>query len=206
VQLRFATGLTSTQYVTEKAWQDATLERCPLHPHGGCSFARHGTYERAYPPGTRIPRWYCPEGQCTFSLLPDCFAARMSSTLAEVETVVDRLEQARTREAAADGLRPEIELPGVLRWMRRRLKPVYAALRALKGLMPDQFGECAPTVASFRQQLAVTEVLPRLRSIAAVHLPFLPPPLGFGHLLRQGGEPPRGHQHQAGPDPPPVLA
>ena len=41
VQLRFETGLTSKEYVSRQAWQDATLACCPLHPHGGCSFTRH---------------------------------------------------------------------------------------------------------------------------------------------------------------------
>ena len=135
MQLRFATGRTSTEYVTQEAWRDATLERCPLHPHGGCSFARHGTYGRVEPPGTRIPRWYCPESHCTFSLLADCFAARLSGTLTEVEAVVRLAEQASSREAAADGLRLDIELPGVLRWLRHRIQPVHLALHLLRGLM-----------------------------------------------------------------------
>jgi hypothetical protein len=57
MQLRFNTTLSCRDYVTERAWRDAALERCPLHPDGDCSFARHGTYERVEPPGTRIPRW-----------------------------------------------------------------------------------------------------------------------------------------------------
>jgi hypothetical protein len=65
----------------KQGWLSATLPRCPLHPQGGCGFARHGTYERVSPPGTRVARWYCPEGHCTFSLLPDCLAARLSGTL-----------------------------------------------------------------------------------------------------------------------------
>ena len=30
-----------------RAWRDARLERCPNHPHGGCSLARHGTWVTA---------------------------------------------------------------------------------------------------------------------------------------------------------------
>lgn len=48
----------------------------PSSPQGGCGFARHGTYRRVTPAGTLIPRWYCPQGHCTFSLLPDHLAAR----------------------------------------------------------------------------------------------------------------------------------
>jgi len=202
VQLRFKTNLTSERYVSEKAWQDATLERCPLHPYGGCSLARHGTYERKKPAGTQVARWYCPEGHTTFSLLPDCLAARLSGSLHDVEVVVDRVEQADTVEAAADRLRLDIELPGALRWTRRRFQPIHAALTTLKGLSPERFSDCAPTLASFRQRLGVAAVLPALREIAAVHLAFLLPPLGFRSPPLAGGEPKRGHQHRTGTDPP----
>jgi hypothetical protein len=204
VQLRFPTGLTSKEYVSQHAWRDATLERCPLHPHGGCSFVRHGTYERVNPPGTRIPRWYCPEGHCTFSLLADCFAARLSGTLQELEAVVDQVEQAPTREAAADRLRLDIELPGAMRWTRRRVKSVYAALTLILGLFPERFAGCQPTLAAFRQWLQVDGVLSALREIATLHLGFLPPPLGFKPPSAPGGEHPRRLQHHAGPDPPPL--
>lgn len=206
VQLRFATGLTSTEYVTQKAWRDASLDRCPLHPHGGCSFARHGTYERVSPPGTRIPRWYCPQGHRTFSLLPDCFAARLSGTLCEVEAAVEQVEQAPNLEAAADRLRLDIELPGALRWMRRRVRAVHGALTTLKGLEPARFLPCEPTLASFRRQIKGDAVLPALRDIADRHLFALAPPLGFAGPPRGGGEPARGAQHRGGPDPPPIMA
>jgi len=206
VQLRLATGSTSKEYVTHQAWRDATLERCPLHPAGGCSFARHGTYERVNPPGTRIPRWYCPEGHCTFSLLADCFAARLSGSLQEVEQVVFVAEQALSREAAADALRLDIELPGALRWLRRRLKPVHAALTLLLGLFPDLFAGCLPTVSAFRQRLGCAWVLPALREIAEVRLAQLPPPLGFRPPPAHAGEAESPNQQQAGPDPPAAIA
>ncbi len=133
-----------------------------MHPTGGCSFARHGTYERVNPPGTRIPRWYCPEGQCTFSLLADCFAARLTGSLQEVEAVVVGVEQARSQEAAADDLRTDIELPGALRWTRRRLKPVQAALTLILGLFPDLLAGCRPTVTAFRQWFGVDCGLARI--------------------------------------------
>ena len=139
VQLRFACELTGAEYVSQGAWQKASLPRCPLHPNGGCGFTRHGTYARVTPPGTQIARWYCRTGHCTFSLLPDCLAARLPGTLAEVEAVVRAVEQAPSLEAACRNLRPDIELPGVLRWARRRVQAVHAALQALKGLLPDRF-------------------------------------------------------------------
>ena len=113
VQLRFNTGLTSEEYVSRQAWRDATLEHCPLHLGGGCGFARHGTYERKNPSGTRIARWYCRDGHCTFSLLPDCLASRYRGTLAAFEEAVAVAEQAESLEQAADRLRTDaIELPG----------------------------------------------------------------------------------------------
>ena len=99
MQRRFECHLTGADDVTQQGWLSATLPRCPLHPQGGCGFARHGTYARASPPGTRVARWYCPEGHRTFSLLPDCLAARLSGTLSEVEAVVRAAEQAPSLEA-----------------------------------------------------------------------------------------------------------
>jgi hypothetical protein len=206
VQLRFKTNYTSEEYVSREAWQEATLASCPLHPAGGCSFARHGTYARVKPRGTQVPRWYCPEGHCTFSLLADCFAARLSGSLAEVEGVVVAVEQSRTREAAAEALREDIELPGALRWIRRRLKPVQAALTLLLGLFPDLLSGCQPTLSDFRQWFGVECVLPRLREIAEAQLARVPPPLGFRPPRPRGGEPRKGHQHEGGPDPPALNA
>ena len=206
MQLRYATELTSTDYVTRQGWCDASLARCPLHPQGGCGFSRHGTYRRVSPPGTRIARWYCPTGHQTFSLLPDCLAARWSGTLAEVEAVVEQLEQARSVEAVADTLRLEIELPGALRWLRRRAQAVQTVLRLLKGLMPESFSACLPLLLSFRACLGVEAVLVTLRAHAAAHLAVLPAPLGFCPPLGRSGELRHARQHRAGPDPPRPLA
>ena len=146
VQLRYHSGLTSEQYVNAEAWCAARLERCPNHPHGGCSFARHGTYSRKTPVGTRIARCYCPESHTTFSLLPDCLAARLPGTLAELEAVVAAVEQTPSLISAADQLRSdEIELPGALRWLRRRVRLVHNALRHVLGLLPDSSRAAAPT-------------------------------------------------------------
>jgi hypothetical protein len=177
-----------------------------LHPNGGCGFARHGTYARLSPPGTRIARWYCPQGHCTFSLLPDCLAARLPGTLAEVEAVVVAVEQAKSVEAACVDLRLDIELPGVLRWVRRRVQAIQASLRTLKGLMPERFAGCAPRLGAFAECLQVEGVLSALRAIAAPYLRWLPAPLGFSPLRLRGGEPARPHQHPAGADPPALFA
>ncbi len=206
MQLRFECNLTGEEYVSQQAWLNASLARCPLHPNGGCGFARHGTYERRSPPGTLIARWYCRRGHRTFSLLPDCLAARLPGTLVEVEAVVAVVEQAQNIEAACAELRLEIELPGVLRWVRRRVQAIHASLNTLKGLLPERFGGCAPRLEAFAEHLGVAGVLPALRHIAAPYLHSLPVPLGFRPLSSRGGEPDRAHQHSTGPDPPAVVA
>ena len=129
VQLRFNTGLAGEQYVTRELWRQARLERCPLHPRGGCGFTRHGTYQRKSPAGTHIARWYCRLGHQTFSLLPDHLAARFPGTLAEIERVVAAAERASSVQACADALRPDpVSLPSAMRWVRRRLARVHALL------------------------------------------------------------------------------
>lgn len=180
VQVRLETSLTSEQYVTEEAWRRASLDRCPLHPDGGCGMRRHGTYARQAPPGARVARWYCRKGQRTFSLLPDCLAAKLAGSLAEIERVVARVEQGGTVEAAVDELRPDVELPGALRWVRRRLGLVYSGLLSLRTLLPAELCECAPTVFALRARLGTEPVLPALRALGGAHLDVLPPPLGFG--------------------------
>ena len=110
MQLRDETGLTGEQYVQAEAWRDATLERCPNHPHGGGSLARHGTDARKSPRGTRIARWYCPESHTPFSRLPDCLAARLPGELDTVEAVVAHAEQAPSLAAAANELRRRLAM------------------------------------------------------------------------------------------------
>ena len=202
VQVRFACGLTGEEYVTQQAWRNASLPVCPLHPRGGCSYTRHGTYERRSPPGTLIARWYCPQGHTTISLLPDCLPARLSGTFVELESLLRQVEQAPSLAQACADLRPEIELPGVVRWVRRRVQAVYSTLILLKGLMPGYFQACEPTLQSFACHLGVDPVLPALRSIAAPWLPSLPPPLGLRPRPPRSGEANDRHQQSVGPDPP----
>jgi hypothetical protein len=207
VQLRFECSLTGGEYVRQEAWRDASLPRCPLHPKGGCGFARHGTYERVSPPGTLIARWYCPAGQRTFSLLPDCLAARLSGTLSEVEVVVRAVEQAANLEGACQVLRLDIELPGALRWVRRRVQGVHASLHLLRGLLPELFATCsATTLMAFAEQIGADEVLCALRQIGAAFLQRLPAPLGFVPRRMPGGGLKSAGQHCVGADPPGAVA
>lgn len=203
VQLRFDTGLTSEEYVSRQAWRNATLTRCPLHPQGGCGFAGHGTYERVDPPGTHIARWYCPQGHCTFSLLPDCLASRFRGSLAAFEEAVAFAEQAESVEKAADRLRSDpIDLPSAVRWLRRRKKLMQRLFSLLRGLLPEHFADCALQVSVFRTQLGCDCALLRLRAMAAPWLSVLPAPLGFGPWPAAGGIHQNPHQHPIGPDPP----
>ena len=203
MQLRFAAEFTSEEYVRQRAWRRATLPRCPLHPGGGCGFARHTTYARVEPPGTRIARYYCRKGHTTFSLLPDSLASRLSSTLEEVERVASEVEQAEgSQEVVAEKLRPDIGRQGAVRWARRRVRGVHVALVTVLGLLPSLWAGCAPTVAALREALGVKWVLPALRGLVARHLASLPPPLGFGPRPVPRKPPARLLQHGVGTDPP----
>jgi hypothetical protein len=203
VQLRFETGLTGADYVTREGWLLARLTRCPLHPRGGCGFARHGAYERKTPAGTWIARWYCPQGHRTFSLLPDHLAARFPGTLSEIEQVVATVEQSKSVEAAADALRSDpITLTSAVRWVRRRVAPVRALLTIMVGLLPQWLLGCVPTIAALRVRLACPQVLVALRERAKLHLQGLARPLGFLHPCYAGGEHQSELQQRMGPDPP----
>jgi len=202
VQVRFATGLTSEEYVTQAGWLTASLERCPFHPEGGCGFARHTPYERVSPPGCLIARWYCRPAHTTISLLPDFLCSRLTGTLAEVEAVVVAVEAAPSLEAASETVRPDIELPGALRWTRRRVRLVHAGLAAAIGLLPGLLAGCEPTVTSVRSALAVECVLVFARWAVSPHLAVLPPPLGFGPRPLRRRPSSTAIQQETGPDPP----
>jgi hypothetical protein len=111
-------------------------------------------------------------------------------------------EQAKSLEAAADALRPDIELPGAVRWVRRRVKAIHGALTTLLGLLPERFAGAVASVLSLRAHLGVTEVLPALRPIADPFLVGLAPPLGLCPPPSAGGDYTRARQQLPGPDPP----
>ena len=202
MQLRYQTGLTGEQYVSAEAWREATLAPCPNHPDGGCSFARHGTYERRTPAGTLIARWYCPESHQTFSLLPDCLAARLPGTLRRLEEVVVHAEQAPSLMKASDEIRrDEVRLPGAMRWVRRRVILVQHVLRLVIGLLPQLAG-CRAELTACRARLGTDAVLVRLRSMTDRWLATLAAPLGFHPHRITGGNPDFGRQHHPGPSGP----
>ena len=201
VQLRHHTRLTSEQYVSEEGWRRASLNRCPSHPSGGCDFSRHGTYRRVEPPGMQVARWYCRDAHRTFSLLPDCMSARLEGSLDEAEQVVVRVEESPSVEAAAQRLRPDLEVKGAIRWVRRRLAGVRDSLLILLTLLPGSLGTEARLV-EVRRILATERALVALREIGSAHLHVLPRPLGF----RPGGvrtsKREKRLQHKTGADPP----
>lgn len=203
MQLRFVTGLTGEDYVTREAWREARLLRCPLHFGGGCGITRHGTYARKTPRGTKIARWYCPEGHCTFSLLPDHLAARFPGTLAAIERVVETVESAGSLEAAAEVLRPDpITLPSALRWIRRRVAPVRALLVVLIAMFPQVLLGCAPRLGAVRARLACAGVLLDMRTRACAHLQALSSPLGFRRRLIKHAQSRMRFQQSMGRAPP----
>jgi len=201
MQIRFATDISAAEYVRQQAWKGAALDHCPIHSKGGCGFARHGTYSRQTPEGTKIARWYCPEGHSTFSLLPDCLSARLPGSLIDVETAINEVENAPSQEAAVSGFRIDVGLTGVLRWIRRRLFLIHTTLRLLTKLVPA-LKDCRPSISSFKAALGVEYVLPALRMSAGPYLYVLPPPVGFGPRpqRKKGKKPP--FQHKTGTDPP----
>ena len=205
LQLRYETGLTGEEYVRTEAWRAARLERCPNHPHGGCSVARHGTYGRKTPPGARVPRWYCRESHTTIGLLADCLSSHLPGTLDDLESVVVAAEESSSLEAAADAVRRDaVELPGALRWVRRRVRLVHDVLARVIGLIPDRLAGCAATMVAVRARLGSARALMKLRDLVAAQLGMLPSPLGF--QVRGTGLPGRNpvFQHSMGPDPPPA--
>lgn len=200
MQIPWHTLSTVDAYVANEEWRHARLSCCPLHPRGGCSFARHGSYERLTTPGVRIARWYCPEGRRTFSLLPDFLAARLPGLLASIENSVIVAHSSRSMEAAADALRGlDISLPSAMRWLNRRVRSVRASINAVILLMPQPLLSMSSSLACQRDS-GEGHLLTRLRAIlSAEFLNRIPVPLGF-KPSRCCEQIVRCCQHEVGPD------
>jgi len=199
MQIPLRTFSSVDAYIGNREWRDARLSGCPLHPSGGCSFARHGSYARVTPSGLRIARWYCPEGRRTFSLLPDFLAARLPGLLASIEDSITVASSAKSMEAAADTLRgPDVTLPGAVRWLRRRIRAVRTALAHVT---PEAvIGQLAVTAAA-GIDLAKGRVLIGLRrSLSPQMLNCIPAPLGFLPARSVGWPCGDNDQHAMGPD------
>jgi hypothetical protein len=184
VQIVLFLRTTDEQYIAERGWEGAVLDVCPFHPAGGCGVCRHGSYPRVHPAGVRIARFFCAVAGQTISLLPAFLASRMPGTLDEIERVVDIAERAPSIVAASEVARPDDDDDAVtsisaMRWVRRRVRPIRAALLALITLLPEVLGGCTPTLGAIRLRLDVERVLVALRAIAIDHLHALAPPLGL---------------------------
>jgi len=207
VQLRWETKLTFDQYATQRGWETATLSACPLCEQGGCHFHRLGTYMRKVPAVAYVPRYYCPESQTTFGLLPDFYASRMPGTLDMIEESAAKAETAESMEQAAGELRPAdapdaITLGAALVWLRLRVLLVRAMLTTVKGLMPDLLGDVPPRISAFRRRLGTVRVLVALRAICEPYLHRLAAPLGLVPRATQAVGAGRTHAQRPGPDPP----
>lgn len=187
MQLRYDTQLSVEEYVSTEAWREAKLAACPNHARGGCGLARHGTYTRHSPVGAaRIARWYCPRSHMTFSLLPDCFCARLPGTLDQLEAVAVAIECGGATLPSVCAIHEhgsELNDSAAYRWLRCRLQALSRCLKVLITLYPDLFAGCAPTVTAMRAALGVeTRLLMRCRQVAAGQLAHISPPLGFAHI------------------------
>jgi hypothetical protein len=148
----------------------------------------------------RVARWYCRDAHMTFSALPDCMAARMGGSLDEVERV-SLAAESKGVEAAAQDLRTEIDLPGAMRWIRRRRDAVRVGLLALITALPGRLGT-VPRIKAVRTVLGNERALVSLREIGADHLHALSNPLGFCRPRQRRSQRDFVTQHETGPDPP----
>ena len=208
IQFRYGTDLTVEVYISGKAWWNASPPDCPYCAQGGCRLEAHGTYGRKTPAGVRVRRFLCPKTRRTVSLLPDCLAARLPGTLAEVERAVREAGQAGSLEQAANRLRTDrVSLPSAMRWVRLRVKRVRAFLTACCTLYPDRFGPLEPSLEAFGSALGSEAVLVRLRAVAEAQLASLPAPAGFRRQWDFAGTAKRSRlPHAHGLDPPPAAA
>jgi hypothetical protein len=190
LQIPLRTQSTVEAYIANREWRDAHLSACPLHPSGGCSLSRHGSYARVTPQGLRIARWYCPEARKTFSLLPDFLAARLPGLLDTIQICIAAVQSARSMEAAADLVRgPEVTLPGAIRWLRRRVRAVRIGIATVFDLMPELPGNVGIDETDFLRALR--------QSLPMTVLTYIPAPLGFGARCQIGN---MHDQHEVGPD------
>lgn len=201
MQIPLRTQSSADAYIASREWRDACLPACPLHPSGGCSFARHGSYARVTPQGVRVARWYCPEGHQTFSLLPDFLAARLPGLLTGIEAAAAEARTARSMEAAADRLRGlEVTLPSALRWLRRRVRAVQVVLETVSQLAPLAAVTVLASGLPLRLKPEPDDVLLGLRRVLSPQLLHsLPAPLGF-QSPRSANRWPDDNQHDMGPD------
>ena len=90
------------------------------------------------------------------------------------------IERAGSLARAAAGQRPEIELPGALRWLTHARAHVSAALAAVRILVPERFEHVPLNIEGFAAALGLPPTdAAVLRGIVPDALGSLPAPLGF---------------------------
>lgn len=176
MQIRFNVNISPSEYVSQGICEKTELKQCPFHPNGGCGIRKHGTYTRKWPIKLKIPRWYCRMARKTISKLPDFLACRLSGTLQDVEEVVIKAQTYPSQEQAAAEIRPDIQLPGALRWLRRRFFYVQTILTIAAGILsPNGFRD----LTQLKEFFSVDFVLPHLRAPLEPHLQTLTQIIGF---------------------------
>lgn len=158
----------------------------------------------------RVARWYCPDSQVTFSLLPDCLASGLPGSLAELEAAVVLAETSPVLIEAARQAHPDPEVgeKAARRWLKRRQDAVHACLWIVRDILSDRFRDCRPTVLGMRDHLGHAEVLPILCALLAFRHLYVPAPIGV--CLSERKVPDEREisfwrcQHSMGPDPPAI--
>ncbi len=133
--------------------------------------------------------------------MPDCIAARYSSSLDEIEHVVVTVEQASSFEQACFDLRPELRPAGRRRWVRRRINRVrlFLTLAVTLGVVALS---SELRVVDLRDQLGTHRALATLRAPVSQWLLNLPTPAGFAPRHERAWKASSVTQHKVGPDPP----
>ena len=140
----------------------------------------HGTGRMsARPPqGVRIARWYAHRSLVLprepHDLQP---AARLSGGAAAgyARQCWKRLwwrprAQGAWRRRRTRCVADAIELPGAMRWVRRRVRLVHNALARVIGLIPDRLAGCVATMGAVRDRLKSKRALMELRGLLAEQL------------------------------------
>lgn len=203
MQYLFHTSWTCEQYTEKEGWNCIRIERCPIHPDQDCRIRHHGTYDRVFPPGTKISRFFCHTEKIIFSMLPSCFSSRFPGSLIAFEMAVSMVEgavkqnESFTEEvlvnkkiglssldlaSAAERLNIPLEIHDLatdMRWLKRRIDYAIKILSVMIMLYPELFGNCIPTLSSFRLVLGSKPIFFRLRSIAESKLHEISKPVGL---------------------------
>jgi hypothetical protein len=134
-------------------------------------------------------------------VLPGCPSHVQPAAGLHVVATRGTVEESPSVEAAAGKLRPDIDLPGAVRWVRRRLQGIRTSLLILLTVLPGRLGTSAQ-IRDVRKVLQTERCLVSLREVGSVQLSSLPRPLGFRPWRERTIEGERPLQHKTGPDPP----